>query len=76
MKSNIEPAKRTASEEEVIRARAREKRKHKVVTRRERLRKHLRAWRLAFAAIGLALAVVLLMNWRDIYTYLRFYFMD
>lgn len=46
------------------------------VSRRERLRKHLRAWRLAFLAVGLALAVVLVLSWRDIYTYLRFYFMD
>ena len=63
------------TDEEVIRARARGRRK-RYVTRRERLRKHLRAWRLAFLAIGLALAVVLVFNWRDIYTYLRFSLMD
>ena len=63
------------TDEEVIRARARGRRK-KYVTRRERLRKHLRAWRLVFLAIGLALAVVLFFNWRDIYTYLRFSLMD
>lgn len=46
------------------------------VSRRQRLRKHLRAWRLAFLAIGLALVVVIVLSWRDIYTYVRFYFMD
>ena len=63
------------TDEEVIRARARGKRK-KYVTRRQRLRRHLRAWRLAFVAIGLALAVVLFFNWRSIYNYLRFSLMD
>lgn len=46
------------------------------VSRRERLRKHLRVWRLAFVAVALALAVILLFNWREIYTFLRFKTMD
>lgn len=42
-------------------------------SRRERMRRHGRAWRLAGLAVLLAAAVVLVFNWRDIYNYLRAY---
>ncbi len=42
-------------------------------SRRNRLRRHFRAWRLAFVAIALSLLVVLIFNWRDIYNYLKTY---
>ena len=43
-------------------------------SRRERLRQHLRAWRLGFVAVGLALAVVVAFNWRTIYDWARTFF--
>ena len=76
MSPKPKPRAVTASEEEVIRARARDKRRRKYTTRRQRLRQHLKAWRLAFLAIGLALLAVVIFNWRDIYTYVRFSLMD
>ncbi len=40
-------------------------------SRRNRLRRHLRAWRMAFIAVGLSIIVVLAFNWRDIFNYLK-----
>ena len=47
--------------------------RQRYTSRRDRLRRHLRAWRLAFVAVGLSLLVVLLFNWRSIYAYLKTY---
>ena len=42
-------------------------------SRRDRMRKHGRAWRLGAIAVGLSILVVLFLSWRDIYAYLKTY---
>ena len=49
-------------------------RRARYTSRRERLRRHLRAWRLGALAVLLALAVVLIFNWREIYEWVRTFF--
>ncbi len=43
-------------------------------SRRQRFLAHMRAWRLAFVAIGLALVVITLFNLRDVWEWLRTFF--
>ena len=42
-------------------------------SRRERMRRHGRVWRLIGLAVLLSAVVVVAFNWRDIYQYLRAY---